>query len=745
MMTSSDYKRLQFFQNECRTIAQKYLKKRQVVKCLIIFITIPCLFLANKYAWALILLSCLLEMLMLYYEKKGMDYHKKNREATQIMVLENSFCNEVKVQDYEHLLNDRAIMSKFDESKINRTYYNVLENKGARRFALNVAESVLYTKHLFKKYEHQKKKEIIFLLIASLLLIIVSFITITGENRFLIITPICALLSFLIVGELDSYLDLSDVLQGLEKIDGDISHSIETNDFNRLNLFRIYSDYHILTRETVPVPTKLYLKIRDDIHDIWKGRYQNYQEKFTEHATCDKNSILSTNFDNVLDPIYTERSKYISMVLRTILEKDYGNCISVKIEPVNSYSRSLIFKQTYAWSSTESTTVFTKFFISNNELMYTLHVLEEIYKIDKEHYSDWIDDELLRQENVLAYYHVNSFMNDTNKLESLDSVLSSEKWEQKKIKYQKQIQSALRTNFEVLNNEKISIAYIQEKVNAGLYNRKPGTFVIDLSWINDLDSAGVIHYDSNIPTSIYKGTTIPDAKHMGLINVELLNWSDTQKVVGIFDYKNVRYIVLLPRKIIFAPNNYVAINFPKLPLFNIYYTLEQYLDRNHNILMLEPLHQDFDYLCSRLINAGNFRICHNDFHACNIFVSDNSFKIIDIENVGYSYPYADLCRLQISLLIYHCMYTHDYNTVSDFFRCIVSNDAASQNELVKFLIELKNDFSNSSFQGFDYTDYLSALALEVLLQIYYSICSNRRVTQVWVDGYRNVINKIKIR
>ena len=740
-MTSYDYSRLQFFQNECRIKAQKYLRKTQVIKVLIILITIPCLFLADKYAWVLILSSCLLEILMQYYERKGVDLHKKSRDATQIMVIENSLSNEVKIDDFEYLFDNKGIMRNYDESKINKSYYDVLENKGTRRFALNIAESVLYTKYLFNKHEKRKKIEIVLLLLVSLLLIIVSFITVTGDNRYLIITPISALLSFLVVGELESYFDLSEVVKGLEKIDTNISNLIESNDFNKLSIFRLYSDYNTLTRETVPVPTRLYLKYRDDIYNVWKGRYQKYEEIFTHHASGSNELSLSTNFETELDPIYTERSKYISMIIRNILEKDYGSCTSVAIETVNSFSRSLVFKQTYRWRSGDPISIFTKFYMSGNELSYVTHILEELYKNDSTHYSRWIDDELLRQGNVLAYYDVNAFTQSN--FQSLENLLLSDKWAENNTAFEEQVNAALKTNYSMLNSDLFSISYVRENAIRLLYNKKPGAYIIDLSWISDIDSTGTIHYDSAKILSELKGTALAEAKSIGRRNVDLLNWSDKNKVVGILNYNDVRYIVLLPHKNMFAPNNLVSIDFGKLHNINIYYTLEQYLEKHHQLAIPNTLLSDFEMLYDRLINISNWKICHNDFHASNIFISDDSFKIIDVENVGYSYPYADLCRLQISMLAYYSKYTRDNSIVTEFFDCVSSSSINSKFSMTSFLISLKNCFANDLYTDFHTKEYLASLSLEVLLQIYYSICSNISLTQDWVDGYNKIVSIVK--
>lgn len=740
MNRKENYYHLQYYQNKARVLAQKYYKYQNIVKYLIIVISILCVVIDNKCAWIFILLSCILEIIMQFLGKKGMDYHKKNRVAVQELLFEDSFKNIQDTSVYESLMSDEALMKEYDEEKVNKSYYNTIETEGSKRFAFNMAESILYTKILFAKYEKFKWKETIVLFFGCVILIIVAFIFINDDTRYLIVSPITTILSILLYGEFETYVDLVESNKGFEIIDNSLKMMLNNGDFDEFRLYKIYVDYNLLTRETIPVPSRIYLKQRDSIHKIWQTRYVEIQRINNERLSKEIDFMKNVRISDEFSYLHKEKIKYIVSIIRKTIEREFRECESIFVERIGSFSRSFILQLTFLQKN-KKIKIIAKKFSTASEYTRAIQLLEILNRIDMKHYPDYIESSELREEFIIAYYHINTQVQV--EYQRLDEILMENRWEEYKDYYGEQLKKALTFNYYALQNALLLeiVPFEKTKIISELKAKRPGSYIIDLSWISRLDPSGKFEYNEQCLKDNSCGEKFILASKLGRQRIELLNWNDNHKVVGNIYYKEVRYIVFLPVTEAYAPNNYIDIDFREIVDYKITYTTEKYLECFLSLKLNSILSEDFDEIYRLLLgDSENWKLCHNDFHAKNIFLSKANFKIIDIENIGFSTPYADVCRLQISFLYFHSKKKNNRKIIEDFFGTFVGKEAKYDD--TKWIISLKEEFEKLSYKDFEKEEYELTLLLEILMQIYYSICSDRKLTSEWIVGYNLLKKKI---
>lgn len=737
-MNSEDiYYRLQFYQDCTRKIAQKYLIVQHRIKYIIILLSIFCAVLADNFAWIIILINCVLELLVRFLENKEKEYHVKNREACEYVLYQNSldqdFIEKIASVDYTEFLADDSIMKNYDESAVNKSYYNTEEIKGYRKFAYNIAESVLYTKYLLEKQENVVKVELVVVTMISFLTTVFAFILITGNNRFLIVSPITTILAMLIFEDYESYFLLAHVTKKIGLIYERLCAIINKGECNPFILTKIYSEYSLLTREIDPVSSKLYQKYRDNIKKIWDNQYRLFINTFNEKCSNldNKDVIVANNIDS----IHREKARLIATIIGELLIDNGSDYDTVYVQRVSSYSRTILFDMKFCGKSF-NVGIIVKMYSSEKEFLQAFKVTQILCDLNEKHYCNYLKSEELENNMTIAYYNVNQYSGD--EYSSLSSAILNPNWKENREKYYSLVYAAVKFHESRISAQDSSLRYSYDanRFEVCQLSKKPADYIIDLSWVDSIDSSGTFQYSIEKTPQFFEGSSAEEIKFIGRKRITLLNWNDSSKVVGMMEVKSNKYLILLPLKFGYAPNDYIDIDFSAIGSQRVLYSTEQYLRRPCiNIDLTDKLSESYIKAIGILTNlVRKPQICHNDLHAKNIFISTENFKIFDLEDTGYGYPYSDICRLQISILYYLSKKDENINIVKEFIEFLQKGD--SNNPEIISIDNIRVSWEQATNYDSDNNCYRTVLLYELILQLYYCICSDRILSQEWIGLYQ---------
>ncbi|MCL2313387.1 MAG: hypothetical protein FWC41_13105, partial [Firmicutes bacterium] len=554
---------------------------------------------------------------------------------------------------------------------------------------------------------------------AMLFIIIFSLIYFAIELQIAFIVPITTILAVIIFEEGEQYYRLDRDSAKYGEYDQKMYDYIRHNDFNIEKIMDVLTDYSATTKLSSPIPSGLYGKLKDSLEKDWASRYDSLQTRILNNEK-DNAAMPQLFFESAAKEFFSDKTKLEVIIDIILKDTGFDDVEKIDISKILGNSNNDVFSFVLQRrNSIDSIELFVKFYRDSQVFLKEKVALTK-YAKKSDYFAKSIICDELEKYSCIVFYHVQS--TSVEPFYSVSHIISNV--DITKLDYQgklKNISAAFSTIYKVLNNEK-GIDSNAQNVDY-LDERKPADLILDLEFF-EYEIKG----DNTIYLNSCKLTDVAFAEHCFIrqdtFKLEFSNWSTERTTVASTKINGHRIATILPRL------NYgkTKINFSRLHGKNFLLSLENYLKIKGiceiNISLSEKYENTINAIKSL---KPQMVLCHNDFHAENLFVSEKSFKILDLSDVEYALKYTDVCRMQASLL-QHFLKLNEGTDIADSFLLILKGKG-NDNKIAEFIFQLKSAY-DTTVDG-NYKEYIYTLLVELILQCFYSICSSRCINEKW--------------
>jgi len=676
--------------------------------------------------WMFIICSWLIQLVSLIIKNFAVDMHLTSRDLVKRRLIENSLGKKLDQIEYEDLLIENKFLKGYSVSEVDRTYYASKEAVGPKRLAYNLAQSVFYTKTIYKEYRKKTWRTFLLLFIVMLTVIIFSLAYFTTELQIVLLVPITTILVVIIFENAEQTYRLDKDVEKYVKYDQRMYKLLEHNNFDLSDIMDVLTDYSSATKLSPPIPSDIYKAIKNSLEEQWSNRCNDLLKKNSENKKEDA-SLPQIFFDQAAEEFVNNRNKLKEIIHIILNDVNIKDVVSINISKISGNSNNDVFNFALQRQSADSIELFVKFYPNNNVFQKEKMALMK-YAKKSDHFAKSIICEELERQLCIVFYHVQA--TSVNKFESVSKIISTTT-DVTKLDYQgklKNIATAFSSIYKILNNAESENNNAQNNVDY-LKEIKPAELILDLDFFE---------YEMSDNTIYLKACKLVDVDFaencsgQNTFDLDFINWSTEKNTVALTKINGCTIATILPRI------NYgkTKINFSRLPNKKFLLSLENYLKIKGICEVSINLSEKYENAINSIKSLNpQMVLCHNDFHAENLFVSETSFKVLDLSDVGYTLRYTDVCRMQASLLQHFLKTTEGAKIVDSFLLAL--DGKQTDNKASEFVFQLKTDY-DINING-NYNEYIHTLLIELILQCFYSICSTRRINEKWGKLLQGVV------
>jgi|GEM_PF-3791792 len=731
-MADDRYCKLHYLSTVYRNSAQTLFLRRAQLHYLIVILSITAaivtVFISSAVAWIFVVFSCLIQLATLIIKNVAINRHLQSRDLVKIRLLENSLGVKHDQIEYEELTADHKFLKKYSADQVNVTYYDSKEPIGPKRLAYNLAESIFYTKSIYR--ENRKRVVLKFAILCSavLFVIIFSLAFFTTELKILFVVPITTVLAVIIFEEAEQFYRVIKDIKKYDAYDRTMDTLIRNSDFDLHKIMAVLGDYSSATKLSSPVPSSIYKKINKILNTNWDERCKSLQESV--YASREKEQFYpQLFFENVAKEFFNNEIKLKEIIDIILKDANVVNVVEINISKVLGNSNNDVFSFVLQGkASTDSVTLFVKFYQNEQNYLKEKTVLRK-YSKKSDYFAKNIICDVLEKYSCIVFYHVQT--TSVSQFCSVSQIISDADIEKLGDKGKlTNITSALDAVHKVLNENNDGDSEAQN-VGDYLNEQKPADLILDLGFFEyEIKGDNVIYLNSCISDDMAFAKNIPILHDT--FDLEFINWSTEKNTVALTKIGGYTIAVILPR----ISYGKMKINFSRLPTKKCLFSLEDYLKIKGICEIDISLSETYASIVNSIKSLNpQMVLCHNDFHAENLFVSESSFKILDLSDVGYALKYADVCRMQASLLQHFLKTSKGTSIVSSFLLALRGEKV--DNKTSEFIFQLKTNYDNTVKNGDE--EYIYTLLMELILQCFYSICSNKRINEEWCKLLQGVV------
>lgn len=753
-----------------RSRAQIRSKWRGYIQYGITCLALTAVFVPPKLGWTLALFACILVFVGFYLRMQANSLHLLSRDAQRLALLSDGLGRKVLTYDSVEIIKDCDLKEDWKKAFLPDKYYTSHMKPGRARLALNIAESIFFSKSLLQRHQKTLLFRMIISPIVLILLVIIILALWSDPDRYVIITGGAAV-SLMWVDNLETLLKVRHAIRTYEKVDRRLDSIIETGGLEDERIFAAFADYALASGLAPPIPSGMYLDNREAINNLWEHRLEEYENIPAIEDDEGKDAELIALYFST-PRIFEDRKafpRWLSLddardVLMTVLstlppelKKDID---SIELGHIEGASDAIITEIKLRTPKREIGQFVIKFYRSKKQAEAEHNRLKKYAGLAVDFFPRVIDDPRLLLLGGVGFYHVNiaSGQEFISAKEAISHISRTGAFNTSPYKERVQtIYDCVKALARVFNNR---MAEPSDEDLQKLWNKKgsqsPSELVLDLrnaEWIEDGQRIKILNsqknnFDSSCP--IYM-EDVSSEKHLTL---KLSNWKyhEARCITDIVDGKKLAFIITEEMVSIINGSDYLEIIIPSAILDSFPVPIEKFLAENlgGDWSRIE-LYDAHEKVLSKLReNQATLSLCHCDFHAGNILISNSTFRVIDFFDIGMDLVYSDVCCLQLSALMaaLSSMSGNSAELIKEFVRLALRPEAEGSNNVniamfASWVSDLRNQYDQGRNHVSSNTEYASTLLIEAIKQAHYSICSRNTVSSSWpilINALKNYLN-----
>gem|GEM_PF-6021826 len=734
MLGQQKWGKLQYIANAMRLKSQKSYSVANFMQYLLVGLSMVTLFLPETIGWIFLIIACIVELIISFLNSHAEKNHQYSREALRLLLIHDSMNTNFDQLSYEYILNHFNAPKESQSSFINPTYYSTDSSSGNTRFAHNSAESIFYTKSIMQKSHKNKKIKLIIFCLTFFFVILLTILLWHPASNIFIVTPITAILGYILYSEIAQLIHTDRALRKLDYLDNKLSQLITDNNYDLLTLMNIYTEYSIAVSSARPVSTKLYKQERDSIREQWKER-----QEYLRRTSAEEESILSRveiydKGDSI--PTWLSKKEWNS-VLASLYEdiispQKYGKLLIKGLQGnSSSYTVSLDFQ-----GEANDIILLIKFYPNLKEYKSEKDRLYKYSAIRSECFSKYYTNTILEKYNALALYHINNdigsdYLSMHQVMEANFTTTPNDYLYDVMGRLPRMIDDML----DVFNSQSPTEKDAQSELKRKLILKKPCRKIIDISDFSIFLDNNILKFEGEPECENTEYTVLNEDPYNSIREAKYLSWRDNTKVVCKITYQEEPVLIFLPiqiRSLVPDVDSY-TIDLKNLCGKRVICSTQTYLEMitggSWTNLDLTALYEK----CSErfIDDAQNIVIVHNDFHYENLFVSKESYKVLDLYDVGPGFFYTDVARIQVSLLHFLLSKSGAKRNVQRIINALMK-EKKNGNNIFEALFDIPNQMTHPLKKTTTNNEYLLTFLQEIIIQAYYSVCSHRPVPTIWI-------------
>ncbi|MEO1582119.1 MAG: hypothetical protein AAFR91_09725 [Pseudomonadota bacterium] len=705
----------------------------------------------------MILVAVALQLLALWLKIDASRLHLLSRDAQRLALLSDSFGREVLPFDIVDILKAADVQEEWRRAPVPEKYYSTNVDTGPKRLLINLAESIFFSRSLLKFELSRLGKEnigaYILILISSIILLAIW----PNPDRYIIIVAVASI-ALVAIDDLESFLQINRSIKAFEKIDRRLDSILYRGTFDREFLFAAFADYCVTSATAPPIPSGLYVRKQKELNSLWYKRLEVYEtEEGTDLISADRGAVLRDRRLNRDIRIYEnigslpswfniyDRDSILTIIIDN-LPKD-STCDAIELRRLGGASGAVTSSITLLLNGLKIAHFVVKFYRDLEVARTETDRLEEYSLLAIDFFPRHLKNPRLLGKGGVGFYHVN-YASEGSFISGFEALSRAEKSRTYFQNYSVNISRCISAVAKTLTKDRISSSRAETLDIYGKHERfEPCDVVVDLRksiWTRDtnlisiLDQSPTLYPSSHQP--IFREDVAPTTKHL---TIPLSSWSGSKDTLAFSNLYGTKAGFIIPLDMIpeTYPESGLQVRMSRVAANKLSITNELFLKNtiggNWEKVRLSQLYRR----ALAILRSAEALVstCHRDLHLGNIFISENSFRVIDFFDIGRDFAMVDICRIQISSIIRlsHSNNSHSISVIRLFLNEINKHAHEEESgkiyEMIRWIYSLKSVFESSCNRSFSEIEYIATLLFEATRQAHYSISSDRAVPSGWPE------------